>query len=192
MKGKCLFTVLLTSASLLVNSFSNAGEFSTQPVNLQSSQQYQDAFATRHDEMTALLNWAAHLSGYNTNGINPQLQFRPHRFFVDNACGGNAKCKVVGWYNDQNVVYIDDRLAAVDSMFERSLVVHEFVHYLQHISGKFDSVTCEDFVQREREAYATQREFIMAYGSMPTMNVHQHSCVFNVPRENQLAGQNDL
>jgi hypothetical protein len=177
---------------MLVSSFSIAGELSTQPVTLQPPKPYQDAFDTRHDELVALLNWAAYLSGYQTNGVNPQLQFRPHAFFVDNACGGNAKCKVVGWYNDQNIVYIDDRLDAVDSMFERSLVVHEFVHYLQHISGKFNSTTCEDFVQREREAYATQREFIMAYGSMPTMNVHQHSCIFDVPQENQLAAQNDL
>lgn len=39
------------------------------------------------------------------------------------------------------------------SLFERSLLVHEFVRYLQHQSGQFTASTCESFVEREREAY---------------------------------------
>jgi len=188
MKAKNLITTFFTTITFLVVSITMAEDFTTHPVALKT-QKHANAFDTRHDELTALLNWAVYISGYKSNGINPQLQFQPHQFFVDNACGGYEKCKVVGWYNDQNIVYIDDRLEAVENMFERSLVVHEFVHYLQHISGNFETGTCEDFVQREREAYAAQREFIMAYGSMPTMNVHQHSCVFMEPQDANLAAK---
>ena len=157
-----------------------AEKVSTTTVSVENVLNQFDAFLTRNDELTALLNWASYLSGYETNGINPQLEFKPHQFFVDNACLGNQKCKVVGWYNDESIVYIDDRLSSLESRFERSLVVHEFVHYLQHISGKFESGSCEGFVQREREAYATQREFIMTYGVAPSMTFHQHSCAIDL------------
>jgi len=146
-----------------------------------------DEFDMRHDELTGLLNWASYLSGYKTNGDHPKLVFKPRQFFIDNACFGNDKCRVVGWYNDRGVVYIDDKLSALESRFERSLVVHEFVHYLQHISGNFSTGSCEEFVQREREAYTSQREFIMAYGTMPSMSFHQHSCNHRLTQNDEIA-----
>jgi len=175
MKAKHTLLTLILSLFLIHINSSNATEI-VPAADQEVAPDNKNAFDTRNDELTALLNWAAHLSGYKTNGINPQLQFRPHQFFVDNACQGNSKCRVVGWYNDQGIVYIDDRLATLESRFARSLVVHEFVHYLQQISGNFNAGTCDAFVQREREAYATQREFIMVYGVAPTMTFHQHSC----------------
>ena len=79
-------------------------------------------------------------------------------------------------------------MVALESRFARSLVVHEFVHYLQHISGDFNAGTCESFVQREREAYSTQRDFIMAYGVLPSMSFHQHSCALDTVTKPVLAG----
>lgn len=185
--------VLVLSLSVCISYFNLCAAAETvNKSNLQNTNEKEDAFETRFDELTALLNWAAYLSGYKTNGINPQLQFRPHQFFVDNACLGNKKCKVIGWYNDQDIVYVDDRLVTLDSRFERSLVVHEFVHYLQHISGEFEAGTCEAFVQREREAYTTQRAFIMTYGVAPTMSFHQHSCTLEFSQKKQLAAQQKL
>ena len=183
MKKKLKYMVMFICISIFHMNSVTAEELPIQTVNLENLSNNQDVFATRNEELTALLNWASYLSGYSTNGINPQLKFKSHQFFVDNACLGNLKCKVVGWYNDQGVVYIDDRLTSLESRFERSLVVHEFVHYLQHISGKFKSGTCESFVQREREAYATQREFIMTYGVAPSMTFHQHSCAIDLVKE---------
>lgn len=188
MKTKLILSAITLGACLVQMNFSSADE-NSQTTTIDTADVYQDAFAFRQDELTALLNWAAYLSGYETNGINPRLEFRSHQFFVDNACLGHQKCKVVGWYNDKGIVYIDDRLVSLESRFERSLVVHEFVHYLQHISGNFEAGTCEAFVQREREAYATQREFIMAYGVVPTMTFHQHSCSVEVSKETQLAAR---
>ncbi|MGH8503594.1 MAG: hypothetical protein ACREVE_14195 [Gammaproteobacteria bacterium] len=114
-------------------------------------------------DMTAtiavLLSWAVTLSGYPEPGEPPALAYKPHRFFVQQACGGDD-CEAVGWYNDQGVVYLDDRLRGEDSVFIRSLIVHEFVHYLQHLSGKYDSHSCADQIEREREAYAIQRIYV--------------------------------
>ena len=186
MKAKFALLVLIVSVCSTHINFSAAAEVANK-TNMEVVHIKENAFETRHDELTALLNWAAYLSGYQTNGINPQLKFKPHQFFVDNACQGNQKCKVVGWYNDQSIVYIDDRLVSLESRFGRSLVVHEFVHYLQHISGNFEAGTCNDFVQREREAYSTQRQFIMAYGVAPAMTFHQHSCAIELAQKKQMA-----
>lgn len=107
-----------------------------------------------------LLSWAVHLSGYPAPDEPPALSFKPHRFFVDRVCGGR-ECKAVGWYNDQGIVYIDEKYRYDESTFASSLVVHELVHYLQHVSGEFDSNSCIDSVAREREAYYVQNEYIL-------------------------------
>jgi hypothetical protein len=108
--------------------------------------------------IAALLSWAVLLSGYTEPEQPPGLEYKPHTFFVEQACGGQ-ECSAVGWYNDAGVVYLDDRLRGVDDTFTRSLIVHEFVHYLQHLSGRFDSHSCADHIMREREAYSVQRTY---------------------------------
>ncbi len=105
--------------------------------------------------LTILLSWASHLSGYPLPPDPPEVQFEPHAFFVENVCG-NHECSVVGWYNDNDIVYIDERHRDVEDGFATSLIVHEFTHYLQHKSGAFDSLSCEDSVAREKEAYHIQ------------------------------------
>jgi len=86
--------------------------------------------------LPVLLSWASHLSGYPMPDAPPSVEFRPHSFFVDNVCGGR-ECNAVGWYNDQDVVYIDEKYANEESSFASSLLVHELTHFLQHRSGKF-------------------------------------------------------
>ena len=107
-----------------------------------------------------LLSWAAHLSGYPMPADidMPEIQFEQHAFFVQNACYGK-ECNVIGWYNDTGVVYIDEEYKTVDG-FNGSIVVHEFVHFLQDESGTFGS-SCDDFIAREHEAYAVQNQYLM-------------------------------
>ncbi len=107
-----------------------------------------------------LLSWASHLSGYPAAADPPEVRFEPHEFFVENVCGGK-ECKVVGWYNDSDVVYIDEQYLSVQSGFASSLIVHEFTHFLQHKSQAFQSQSCEDSVSREREAYYVQNLYII-------------------------------
>ena len=107
-----------------------------------------------------LLSWAVHLSGYPTPEEPPAIEFRPHSFFVRNVCGAK-ECNAVGWYNDRDIIYLDDRYEHDDSSFAHSLLVHEMVHYLQHRSGRFDSLSCNDSLAREREAYYVQNTYIV-------------------------------
>ena len=107
-----------------------------------------------------LVSWAANLTSYSYPGTAPALEHRPHAFFVEHACGGNSNCQVVAWYNDEDTVYLDDRVQDMEDAMVRGVLVHEMVHYLQHLSGKFDSADCNDRVARERQAYAVQRMYL--------------------------------
>ncbi|MDT0618820.1 hypothetical protein RM531_10075 [Salinisphaera sp. P385] len=109
--------------------------------------------------IAGLFNWAVLLSGYADPGAQPALEFREHSFFVENACQGQ-ECRVMGWYNDADVVYLDTRLEDLESTFARSLLVHEFVHYLQHHSGELEDYSCAQQISREREAYSIQRQYM--------------------------------
>lgn len=108
--------------------------------------------------LAILLSWASHLSGYPMPADLPELRFEQHEFFVENVCG-SKECEVVGWYNDADIVYIDQKYNNIEEGFASGLVVHELTHYLQHKSENYNSRSCEDSVQREREAYAVQNRY---------------------------------
>jgi len=107
-----------------------------------------------------LLSWSSYLSGYPVPHEPPEVRFEQHSFFVERVCGGH-ECTVVGWYNDADTVYVDERYRNVESGFAASLIVHEFTHYLQHKSGNFESLSCNDSIVREREAYYVQNRYII-------------------------------
>jgi hypothetical protein len=111
--------------------------------------------------LPVLLSWAAHLSHYPMPEEMPQIVFEPHAFFVERVCAGK-ECNAVGWYNDEHIIYIDEKYRLDDDSFATSLVVHELTHYLQHLSGRFDSPFCADSLQREREAYEVQNDYIVS------------------------------
>lgn len=126
--------------------------------------------------LAILLSWASHLSGYPMPAEPPRVQFEEHAFFVENVCGGH-ECNVVGWYNDADIVYIDKQYIDVEGGFATSLVVHEFTHYLQHKSGAFESLSCEDSIVREREAYHVQNRYMIeALARIDTIIPSQTTC----------------
>ena len=110
--------------------------------------------------IAVLISWTAFLSHYPYPEKMPELDYEPHSFFVEHACLGNEKCRVAGWYDNNGVVYIDEVLKNQDDAVTRSVVVHEFTHYLQDLSGQFVSGNCEDHMKREREAYSVQRQYL--------------------------------
>ena len=110
--------------------------------------------------IAVLLSWTVNLSNYPHPGEAPELQYKPHRFFVDIACDRHEKCDVVAWYNNDGIIFLDDRLRENTDAFTRSVVVHELVHYLQDISGEYDEMDCNLYAKREREAYSVQRQYL--------------------------------
>lgn len=110
--------------------------------------------------LAVLLSWAAQLSGYPYPHTVPSLQYRSHEFFVKQACGGSEPCRVAAWYDDKKIIYLDDRITNLRDPMVRSLLVHEMVHYLQDLSGKYKSADCHTRVLREQQAYAAQRLYL--------------------------------
>lgn len=126
--------------------------------------------------IAALLSWAVMLSGYPAPVRPPTIEYAPHAYFVRQACGGR-ECGAIGWYDNHGTIYIDRRLEDQDTAFTRGLMVHEIVHYLQDLSGRYDPTSCADHHRREREAYAVQREFIArAYGQAAFLRMRLWEC----------------
>jgi hypothetical protein len=111
------------------------------------------------------LLFAGALYGYEQPPEPPTVAIVTHEFLVDRACGG-VECKVLGWYNDEGIVYLDESIARriETNALAQSILVHEFVHYLQHVSGRYPAGQCEVFVEREREAYAVSDTFLTNNG----------------------------
>ena len=121
---------------------------------------------TAEETIAVLLSWAVHLSSYSMPATPPRVEYRPQSFFIEEVCH-SERCRTLGWYDHKGTVFIDERLRDRDDKFTRSLLVHEFVHYLQHQSGRYSAADCSDHVKREREAYAIQREYVArAYGQV--------------------------
>lgn len=111
-----------------------------------------------------LLSWAVTLTGYSVPESKPAVEMVPHSYLRQAACRGRP-CKVIGWFPPGETIYLDERLDPEHDLFASSVVVHEMVHYLQRLSGKYRApYSCEDTVAMEREAYQAQRDFLLRYG----------------------------
>jgi hypothetical protein len=108
--------------------------------------------------LAVLLSWTVNLSSYPHPGETPEILYKPYQFFVDIACNGHEKCDAVAWYNNDNIIFLDDRIHGNTDAYTRSVVVHELVHYLQDISGNYDDMDCN--LHAKREAYSVQRQYL--------------------------------
>lgn len=138
------------------------------------------------DELFAILmSWAATLSGYSRPAAQPEIVVVPHSYLVAEACGGR-ECKVLGWYPPGQRIFLDDRLDPVNSLYASSIVVHEMVHFLQQQSGRFEEgFTCASALEREREAYAVQREFLLRSGAYQPVGASMHAVGCEHPHEDE-------
>lgn len=81
------------------------------------------------------------------------------------ACAGE-KCGVLAIYRPEAGIYLDENLHPETNLFDRSVLLHELVHYLQELHGeRSDMRPCDRWYYREIEAYAIQKRFLMLVGS---------------------------
>ncbi len=78
-------------------------------------------------------------------------------------CGG--ACAVKGAFIPGQGVFITTELEVEPDPQDRSVLLHELVHYLQELNGRYANETaCDRFRYRELEAYRLQDEYLSRYG----------------------------
>jgi hypothetical protein len=70
-------------------------------------------------------------------------------------------CPVRAAYMPDQGVLLVDTLDPVNEPLDRSILVHELVHFLQEINNRYTELTpCKRWFQREHEAYAVQNQYL--------------------------------
>jgi hypothetical protein len=70
-------------------------------------------------------------------------------------------CAVRAAYIPDRGVLLTDTLDPINEALDRSILVHELVHFLQEINNRYSDLTpCKRWFQREHEAYAVQNQYL--------------------------------
>ena len=104
-----------------------------------------------------VMTWASQLSGYPFPDKLPEVRWESEDWFSHRVCKDRIPCPIFGLYEDADVVVL--RKEMTDSAKDH-VAVHEFVHYLQHHSGRLDLSSCVDTDKREQEAFRVQSRFV--------------------------------
>lgn len=118
---------------------------------------------------SALMHAAALLSGYTEPTSLPRVDAVSHSALEVMMCGHTAaKCDVpTAIYYKGTVFY--DKSMNLDSEYERSIIVHEMVHYLQD-RNRWQGVDCINRIAREDQAYRLQYQYLLQHGiDMPAL-----------------------
>ncbi|HZP92338.1 MAG TPA: DUF6647 family protein [Burkholderiales bacterium] len=100
------------------------------------------------------------LAGYPMPAELPEIHRAPAAVMQQKICG--HPCRVKAFYHPQWGVYVDDSLDVFHDPFDRSILLHELVHHLQRVTGRFDSVSgsCLRKNAEELEAYEIQNRYL--------------------------------
>jgi hypothetical protein len=112
----------------------------------------------------ALLFAIDQLSKYPRPGGGPEVHRVARAVIEDMVCAG--KCAVRASYRPGEGIYLDQTLQPETNLFDRSVLLHELVHYVQDLANeRGDMEPCKRWYYREIEAYAIQKQFLMLIGS---------------------------
>jgi hypothetical protein len=120
------------------------------------------------------------MSGYPMPATLPEIHQLPHAQLEARICAGN--CSVKAFYLKGDGVFIDDALDLQHDLRARSILLHELVHHVQGVSGRFDSLSdCDAWYAREFEAYQIQNRYLHQEGSNVGyhMGGYVHSCALD-------------
>jgi hypothetical protein len=125
-----------------------------------------------HELLPVVFSTIRKLSRYEPPPEYPELIYLSTQELNRLAC--KDTCSVLGHYAGGRQIYLDDRLKPLKNLFDRSVLLHEVVHYLQGLEGSHyvdpadtgdDAQKCRLWYQREREAYAIQEAYLIMVSS---------------------------
>ena len=114
-------------------------------------------------ELTALakklLSDIEHLSRYWASKQLPPIAIVSQDEINKIVC--KKPCAVRAAYIPDRGVLLADTLDPINQPLDRSILVHELVHFLQEINHRYSELTpCKRWFQREHEAYAVQNQYL--------------------------------
>ena len=99
------------------------------------------------------------LSGYPVPQQLPSVRLAPLAEMQAMVCRG--ACQVRGFYLPESGVFVNEVLDVQHDVVARSILLHELLHHVQHLSGRYDNLSrCERWFYREREAYDVQNAYL--------------------------------
>ena len=117
------------------------------------------------------------LSGYPMPAVLPEIHPLPQAQLEARICSGH--CGVKAFYLPGQGVFIDAALDVEHDLRARSILLHELVHHVQGVTGKFGTLpACDAWYAREFEAYQIQNQYLHQEGSHVGyhMGGYVHSC----------------
>ena len=129
---------------------------------------------TQAELMPALTVALDELSKYHRQVAIPEIIHVPHERIEALVCNAK-KCAALAVYRPGEGIYLDEKLKPEINLFDRSILLHEFVHYAQEMEGAHDDVKpCMRWYLREQEAYAIQKIFLGMTGSATRVGYSAH------------------
>lgn len=116
------------------------------------------------DQLVVQLSLAIdRLSNHKVPKTPPHVYRVPHAELENYVCGTN--CAIKAWYKPGEGIFLDESLKPESNIFDRSIMLHELVHYFQDMSGYYGgSDPCSRWFHRELNAYAIQNHYLGAVG----------------------------
>lgn len=103
------------------------------------------------------------LARYRVPKEPPNIYRIPHAELEKYVCG--THCSIRAWYRSEDGIYLDDTLKPETSLFDRSILLHEMVHYFQDRGGEYAAMDdCERWFHREVDAYTIQNRYLGIIG----------------------------
>ena len=91
-------------------------------------------------------------------------------------CGGQP-CAMRAWYLPGEGIYLEDTLHPESDLFDRSVLFHELVHYLQELNAEGEALdACNRWYQREVQAYGLQNRYLGLTGSSARVSHPGYPC----------------
>ena len=107
----------------------------------------------------SLLFEIEHLSRYWASKSLPAISMVSQEEINQVVC--KKPCAVHAAYIPDRGVLLAENLDPINVPLDRSILVHELVHYLQEINHRYSDLTpCKRWFQREHEAYAVQNQYL--------------------------------
>lgn len=118
------------------------------------------------DLIIGLLAWAVAHTAYVPPPSTPDIEYQPQAALVAAVCPTEGeRCEPRAYYGDgSGTVVMRDSFRHARGLRVRAILVHELVHYLQDLSGRWPEMTCLSWAERETEAYRMQAEYLVAQG----------------------------